>query len=174
MLFRSKWLDELRFDIVAKADHPVGDSDLSLMLQSLLADRFKLVVRRDTQTRSGYALTVMKGGVKAQPSDPAAPASTNLSRGNLSAKGCDMARLVFKLSGILGVPVVDLTGEMRGFDLSLQWVPDELTKPGAQSVVPDGPSLFTALQEQLGLRLDSRKIPVEVLMVDQVEMPSEN
>jgi uncharacterized protein (TIGR03435 family) len=169
-----KWLDELHFDIVAKADHPAGDDELSLMLQSLLADRFKLMIHRDTQTRSGYALTVMKGGIKAEPSDPSAPATTNLTRTSLDAKGCDMTRLVMKLAGVLGAPVVDMSGDKRGFDISLHWVPDELTKPGAQAIVPDGPSLFTALQEQLGLRLDSRKVPVEVLMVDQADMPSEN
>jgi len=171
-----KWLDEFRFDIVARADHPAGGAELSVMLQSLLADRFKLAFHRDTQTKPGYALTVMKGGVKAQVSDPAAPPGTNgnYSRGSLSAIGCDMTRLVIKLSDILGAPVVDSTEEKRSFDFSIQWVPDELAKAGAQASVPDGPSLFTALQDQLGLRLEARKVRVEVLVIDRAELPSEN
>jgi uncharacterized protein (TIGR03435 family) len=170
-----KWMDELRFEIVAKADHPAGDGELSLMLQSLLAERFKLALHRDTQTRAGYALTVAKGGVKATPSDPAAPATTNRSRGMLEAKGLPIPRLATKLSDVLGVPVVDLTGDSRSFDFTLKWVPDEMTtKPGDQSGVPEGPSLFTALQEQLGLKLEGRKVPVDVVVVDGAELPSEN
>lgn len=169
-----KWMDDLRFDITAKPDGKAGDDGMMLMLRSLLADRFGLQVHRDTQTLSGYALTVVKAGIKATPSPPDGPATTNTTRGRIDAKGCPMSRLVMKLSGVLGVPVVDMTNDNRNFDFSLQWVADELTKPGAQSVVPDGPSLFTALQEQMGLKLEAKKIPVQVLVIDHADLPSEN
>lgn len=170
-----KWMDELRYDIVAKTDHAAGDDELMTMLQSLLADRFALQVHRDTQTVSGYNLTVANGGIKATPSAPDGPATTNRTRGRIDAKGCPMSRLVSKLSDVLGVPVVDTTNDTRNFDFSLQWVPEEMqSKPGAQSPVPDGPSLFTALQEQLGLKLEARKVPVEMVVVDHADLPSEN
>ena len=170
-----KWMDELRFEIVARADHPAGDHELSSMLQTLLADRFKLSLHHETQTISGYALTVARTGIKANPSPSDAGSSTNSSRGRIDAKACSMSRLVLKLSAVLGVPVADMTEETRQFDFTLQWVPDEMqAKAGAAADVPQGPSLFTALQEQLGLKLESRKVPVDVLVIDHAEPPSEN
>jgi uncharacterized protein (TIGR03435 family) len=170
-----KWMDELRYEIVAKADHPAGDDELSSILQTLLADRFKLSLHHETQTISGYMLTVAKSGLKANPSPPDAASSTNSSRGRIDAKGCPMSRLVLKLSAALGVPVVDMTEDTRKFDFTLQWIPDNMqTKAGAAGDVPQGPSLFTALQEQLGLRLESRKMPIDVLVIDHAELPSEN
>jgi uncharacterized protein (TIGR03435 family) len=171
-----KWIDELRFDITAKPDRQVGDDGMMLMLRSLMADRFSLQVHQDTQTLSGYALTVVKGGIRATLSAPDGPATTNTGRNRIDAKGCPMSRLVIKLSGVLGgVPVVDMTNDNRNFDFSLQWAPEEMqSKSGAQAAVPDGPSLFTALQEQLGLKLEGRKVPVGIVVVDHAELPSEN
>ena len=86
-----------------------------------------------------------------------------------------MSRLVQKLAAALGQPVVDETQDMRSFDFVLQWIPDEvMSKASAGSDAANGPSLFTAVQEQLGLKLEARKVPVDVLVIDRAELPSEN
>ena len=170
-----KWIGETRFDITAKSDHPAGDAELMTMLQSLLADRFKLALHHDARTISGYALTVAKGGIKAKVSDAGGHSTTSGSRGRIDAVGCPMSRLIIRLSAALGVPVTDMTDDKRSFDFTLQWVPEDVQmKTGAPSDSSSGPSLFTALQEQLGLKLEARKLPLEVLVIDHAELPSEN
>jgi uncharacterized protein (TIGR03435 family) len=83
--------------------------------------------------------------------------------------------LVGRLTGILSVPVVDETGDSRRFDFTLQWVPDAVMAQAAPgSDTANGPSIFTAVQEQLGLKLEARKVPVDTLVIDHVEPPSEN
>ncbi|HVV44719.1 MAG TPA: TIGR03435 family protein [Bryobacteraceae bacterium] len=165
-----KWLDENRYDIAARGPGHTED-----MLKTLLADRFRLLMHPQTETRSGYVLTVAKGGIKAAETAPDTRPTTNSSRARIDAKGCPMSRLVQKLAAALGQPVVDETQDKRSFDFVLQWVPDEvMSKAPAGSDAANGPSLFTAVQEQLGLKLESRKIAVDVLMIDRAELPSEN
>ena len=113
-----KWIGETRFDITAKADHPAGDAELMTMLQSLLADRFKLALHHDTRTISGYALTVAKGGIKAKVSDAGGQSSTNGSRSRIDAVGCPMSRLIIRLSAALGVPVTDMTNAISAVSIS--------------------------------------------------------
>jgi uncharacterized protein (TIGR03435 family) len=162
-----KWIGETHYDITARGSGHTMD-----MLKTLLSDRFHLVLHQQTETRSGYVLTVARGGIKATVTAPDTRATTNSSRTRIEAKGCPMSRLVQKLAGVLGQPVVDETQESRSFDFVLQWVPDEvMAKASAGS---DGPSLFTAVQEQLGLKLEARKVPVDVLVIDRAELPSEN
>jgi uncharacterized protein (TIGR03435 family) len=154
-----KWAGETRYDITARgAGHRMD------MLKSLLADRFRLTLHKQTEVRSGYVLTVAKGGIKATVSAPDTPATTALTTGSrtrIDAKQCSMWRLVQKLAAVLGQPVMNETQDSRRFDFELQWA-------------PAGPSLFTALQEQLGLKLEARKVPVDVLVIDRAELPSEN
>jgi uncharacterized protein (TIGR03435 family) len=100
--------------------------------------------------------------------------STNGGKGRIDAKGATMARLAMRLSNLLGAPVMDMTDEQRRFDFSLHWVPDQMLAGSGAADAPNGPSLFTALQEQLGLKLESRKVPVEVLVIDHAEPASEN
>ena len=145
------------------------------MLKTLLTDRFRLVMHQQTETRFGYVLTVAKGGIKATVSVPEARSMTNSSRTRIEAKGMRLSRLAEKLAAALGQPVVDETQELRSFDFVLQWVPDEvMSKASAGSDAANGPSLFTAVQEQLGLKLEARKVPVDVLVIDRAELPSEN
>jgi uncharacterized protein (TIGR03435 family) len=154
-----KWMGETRYDITAR-----GPGDTADMLKTLLADRFRLVMHAQTETRSGYVLTVAKGGIKAALTPPDTRSTTNTTTGSrprIDAKGCPMSRLVQKLAAFLGEPVVDETQDSRSFDFVLQWA-------------PDGPSLFTALQEQLGLKLEARKVPVDVLVIDRAELSSAN
>jgi len=172
-----KWIDELRYEIVAKTGEHAGENGLMTMLQDLLADRFQLKLHHETRTVSGYELTVAKGGVKATPSEPGTDSATDTSKrgGRMDAKACSMSRLALKLADILGAPVSDLTNTNGKFDFALRWVPDDLqARPGASSDTPAGPTLFTALQEQLGLKLEARKVPVDVLVIDHADLPSEN
>jgi uncharacterized protein (TIGR03435 family) len=175
-----KWIDDERYDIDAKAAGPAGDHDLMIMLQSLLAERFKLVFHRETRPMSGYALVVGKSGLKAQHSAPGAQSFTHARRGGIDAQASTMANLAQKLSDALHVPVADFTGAEGAFDFKLEWTPEDGSarppspgnKPG--TAADAGPSIFAALQEQLGLKLESRKVPTEVLVIDRADKASEN
>lgn len=163
-----KWIDELRYDILARADHPAGEPELLRMVQPLLADRFKLQVHRETRTIPGYALVVAKGGIKAMPADPAQHSAGNGGRGFIDAVASPLSGLTIRLTALLGRPVIDMTGDTRNFTFHLKWTPDEALPAG------EYPSLTTALQEQLGLKLESRRVSAEVMVVDRAELPSDN
>ncbi len=167
-----KWIDDLRYDILAKADHPADEPELLTMLQPLLADRFKLKLHHETRVVSGYILTVAKGGIKATVADPNRHSSGNGGRGFIDSGASQVSALTIRLSALLGRPVVDMTGDERKFDFHLRWNPDETL--AGDSTASDYPSLTTALQEQLGLRLESRKVNADVLVVDHAELPSDN
>ena len=199
------WLSTARFDVVAKAEggNP-SQEDLQLMLRSLLADRFKLVVRPDKREMPTYSLVPARAdgktaaqlrksdancGPATAPSAPPAPGQlpscgSMLGFGNLKARGSTMAALASTLSTFAGRIVVDRTGLAGGYDVDLNWTPDQIPRPaggGDQpvqvngvTVDPNGPSLFTALQEQLGLKLESTKGQVDVLVVAHAEKPAED
>ena len=166
-----KWMDENRYDILAKADYPANERELLTMLQPLLADRFHLEMHHETRTLPGYELTVDKEGVKATVvTDPARTSGGNGGRGFIDGYASGFKPLAIRLSALLGKPVVDMTdptNEKRRFDFHLKWNPDD-TAPS------DLPTLFTALHEQLGLKLESKKLSVDVLVIDRAELPSEN
>ena len=196
------WNTSDLFDIAARPDGPTKPEQFQLMLQSLLAERFQLVVRRETKEMPGYALVIAKNGPKfkdAHESDPniaelkgrdlpaggGRPAVTIIRRGRLTTQGSNMTGLAGQLSNILGRTVVDKTGLTGTYDLKLEWAPDEIQVANFQTIgVPEGfgapppdwpgPRLFTALEEQLGLKLESTKGPVEILVIDSAEKPSEN
>jgi uncharacterized protein (TIGR03435 family) len=175
-----KWIDDERYDIEAKAAGPAGDHDLMIMLQSLLAERFKLVFHREKRLMPGYALVVGRGGLKAQRSAPDAPSFTHSRRGGIDAQASTMANLAQKLSDAVHLPVADFTAIEGPFDFKLQWTDDAQAKPPSAGDKPGtvpvdaGPSIFAALQEQLGLKLESRKVPTEVLVIDRAVKASEN
>jgi uncharacterized protein (TIGR03435 family) len=161
-----KWLDEDRFEINAKAEGPANDPQLLAMLQTLLADRFQLAIHHEQKIAPAYALVVAKSGLKIKPVE-AAGSSSKGGRGVLTAKGLTMAKLADRLSRNLDAPVTDLTGAPGAFDFKLEWS-IEGDKDEVQS------ALFTALQSQLGLKLESRKVPIDMIVVDKAEKPSEN
>ena len=163
-----KWMDESRYDIEARADHPAQYAELNQMLQTLLAERFHLKLHHETRSLQGYAIVVAKDGLKMKPSAPGTRGHTNDNPGSVVSTGAPISRLALKLSVLLKVPVVDETGVNGSFDFTLHWIPDGAPDPTA------GPSLFTAIQEQLGLRLEGRKVPVDMLVVDSAEPPSAN
>lgn len=167
-----KWADEDRYDIEATAGRPAGNGDLNIMIQSLLADRFKLVIHRERREVSGYALVLAKGVIKAEPSANDAREVDRASRGSLESEASTMANLARKLSDALRTPVVDFTGLDGKFNFKLSWNPDDTQPAPARDA--SAPSIFTALQEQLGLKLESRKVPVEVIVIDSASKPTGN
>jgi uncharacterized protein (TIGR03435 family) len=179
------WLDSTMFDIDAKSG-PSMDAELQalpsgqarrrkqLMVQALLADRFKLVAHQETRQLPVYTLVVAKGGPKFKPSKINGT-TINASRSRLHVAGSDdtIAILARELAPVLGRVVLNDTGISGRYDLTLQWTPDDALTNGA----PDPnlpPGIFTAIQEQLGLKLESTKGSVPVLVLDHVETPSAN
>jgi uncharacterized protein (TIGR03435 family) len=162
-----KWLDGDRFEINAKAEGPAKDPELLEMLQTLLADRFQLAIHHEQKIAPAYALVVAKSGLKIKAVEGATGSSSRGGRGAMTAKGVSMAKLAESLSRNLGAPVADLTETPGVFDFKLEWSV-EGDANDAQS------ALFAALQSQLGLKLESRKLPIDVIVVDKAEKPSEN
>jgi len=171
MLSGPGWLDTARFDITARPPAGAAQRQFMPMLQTLLADRFRLAVHREPKVLSGYALLPAKNGPKLIEVDGRSGSSINSHNTSMTAERAPMSRLADFLAERLDGPVVDMTGLKGAYDFKLEWVADE-----AQSTdSPAGPSLFTALQEQLGLRLHAQKVPVEILVIDHVERsPQEN
>lgn len=170
------WLDSDRYEIVAKADRPVGDGMLMTMLQTLLAERFKLAMHRETRPIQAYGLEVAKNGPKLEKA-PDAESTTRNGRGLIDARTISMTRFAEVLSRQMDAPVVDRTGLEGAFNLKLEWTPesDKPLKPGTDAAAVDsGLSIFTAIQQQLGLRLRPQKVPVEMIVIDHAERPSEN
>jgi uncharacterized protein (TIGR03435 family) len=187
------WLASDRFDIEAKVDDAVVAEMAKLdreqrnqverqMVQQLLADRFKLSVHFETKELHVYALVVAKGGPKLTESkDPNKGAGTSSNNGRLTVKGTTMQKLAQtltqNLARELGRVVIDKTGIQGKYDLALAWSPESNSAAmvnASNEGSPPGPSIFTALQEQLGLKLESAKGPVETLVIDHIEQPSEN
>jgi len=205
------WINSERYDIDAKEEDSLIEKleklppeqrreQLRLMVQSLLAERFKLRVSHATKELPIYALVIAKNGPKLQEAKPGDtypngikgldgrthPNVIRMVPGQLTGQGIPIASLV-RMLWELGRPVVDQTGLKGKYDFTVQWTPDqsqpamfkgpEEPKPGPDNTsAPEssGPSLFTAIQEQLGLRLESQKGPVQILVIDHVERPSEN
>jgi bla regulator protein blaR1 len=202
------WIGSERFDIFANPErcaasgNPADDlrnmtdsqrktaqEQMRPRLQALLADRFQLVIHRETKEGAVYALVAGKNGAKLKPADGKEDSGfrgLRIGTGQLTGSAASLEMLVTALSNQLGRPGVDRTGLKGNFDFKLEWTPDaaQTTVPGGgppspgadipPAPDPSGPSLFTAIQEQLGLRLESQKGPVETIVIDRVERPSEN
>jgi uncharacterized protein (TIGR03435 family) len=178
------WVKTERFDIQAK----VAGTDVAAlarlpanqrrsMFSQVLTDQFRLTTHTETRQLPVYALTVAKGGIKFKQHvpDPAHPEHENgsgwfdVGPGRIVALGTTLDYFLFALSQNLDRTFVDKTGLTGSYDFELHWTPDD------GPVTPDsGPSIFTAIQEQLGLKLESTKGPVPILVIDHIERPSEN
>jgi uncharacterized protein (TIGR03435 family) len=188
------WIGTTGYDIDAKvtpaADAPppkLTGAQRRQMIQSLLADRFKLIVHNETKDAPIYELEIAKSGSKlpeSTPNDGFAKGIKGpdgnpmpigslmpLGRGRLFGQAVTIPSLIDYLTYDLKRPVVDKTGLTGKYDLSLEWTPDDTP---VDSPLAGGPSLFTALQEQLGLKLISTHGPVKTLVIDHVEPPSPN
>lgn len=180
----AKNLPNERYEIIATApSHPsrILDARYETMMQAMLADRFQLKLHRETKLLPVFALEVAKGGPKLkESSEPGL--STRSTPGHVTVTGANMLEVATYLTRRVGRPVVDLTGLKGLYDFMLDWAPGE----GEASLEPPdpdrprssdpsaGPSLFTALQEQLGLKLENKRLPVEILVVDHAEKASAN
>ena len=182
------WLDVDRFDIEARPPENT-DADNPAMTRALLRDRFKLVAHTETKQEQVYALVVDRGDGRLGPqlkastkvcqaSQPGTPSpcgmntSVNEVSGTLVGNGQTMGQLVGALGNFgLNRMVIDRTGLTGSFDIELKWRPENLRSASA-APASDLPSIFAALQEQLGLRLDSQRGPVEFLYVDKIERPT--
>lgn len=162
-----RWAYTDRYDIVAKTEEDAGNDRVWLMVQGLLADRFKLAFHRETKELPVYALVVAKGGPTMTKTAADAQSAWMLGKGQWRVNKRDMAHLAGSLTREVGRTVIDMTGLTGDYDFTLDWSVGD----GSDS---DRPSIFTALEQQLGLKLESRKHPTEMLMIDHVERPSEN
>lgn len=180
-----KWADAMKYDIDATPNLssegtalPADWSNIRLEVQTLLRDRFRLELHRETKTASIYALGVAKGGVRsdALSSTQSPQQGINASLGKMLGEAASMAQLAYKLSRLLERPVVNSTGLEGNYNFKLAWTPDlgPSVSGGESADISGAPSLFTALQEQLGLRLEATKGPIDMLVIDSVEKPSDN
>jgi uncharacterized protein (TIGR03435 family) len=173
------WILSERFDVIAKPPAGTSSDQFEVMMQNRMAERFKLQIHREQRERAVYVLVVAKAGLKAMSAAADGKASTKWSRDHISAQHMPMAQFAERLSRVADRPVVDSTGLQGAFDFELKWTPENAeAKPveNARGPITDAPpSLFTAIEEQLGLKLEPRKAPVEILVVDHAEkVPSEN
>jgi uncharacterized protein (TIGR03435 family) len=177
------WINTERFDLSAKtADQSISDDDLWLSLQPLLIGRFHLKFHRETKQDSVLSLTASKVKPALAPhTDTQAPSmrtSNNGGKTSMDARNISMAQFAFTLAGFTSHVVVDNTRLNGGFDFKLEWAqdrPEESTLSNIEeSLGITGPSIYTALQEQLGLKLQRATGPVEKLVVDAIDRPTAN
>jgi uncharacterized protein (TIGR03435 family) len=214
------WITSDRFDITAKAEGAPSPEQMNLMLRSLLADRFKLVVRPEKRDLPIYTLVKVRedgqlgpalkpatvdcgpsgrGRAGAPPPPPAgaAPGARGpaqgpltgcramIAAGRLELGGQPIAQLTTLLGNQVGRPIIDKTGLTGAYDIQLSFMPEGARAGGPAGplppgvpppppIDPDAPSLFTALQEQLGLKLESGRGPVDVIVIDRIEPPTED
>jgi uncharacterized protein (TIGR03435 family) len=164
-----KWISNRNFDITAEAASPVGDDQLRLMAQTLLANRFHLRVHREMRPLPVYALIVGKNGPKLHASKGNGRGNIKtFANGSIGGNNVSLAFLAERLSSYADRPVIDKTGFTEPIAFTLQWAPDETPADTTH------PSLYTAVQEQLGLKLKPEKDPIEVLVIDHIERPTPN
>ena len=178
-----EWTDVTRFDIVGKATGNPTTAEMRVMLRTLLADRFKLAVHDESREMSVFALTVIRDAKARQlkrstvdcaatPTVGANACEFDVRFGSVHARGMRVATLAETLGGYTGRVVVDRTGLTDPLDFDLTWAP---AFPG-RDASPDsnGPSLFTAVEEQLGLKLEPTRAPARILVIDRADRPTED
>jgi uncharacterized protein (TIGR03435 family) len=181
------WTAFKRFDVDAKPDGPASDENnmtaperqqyREALLQGLLHDRFQLKLHGDTKEMSIYVLDVGKDGPKVKEALGTAIGPPIKGRaGSMVATGASMADLANELKERAGRPVEDMTGLHGRYDFKLDWTPDALAPvaAAASDAGDSGPDLFTAIQQQLGLKLDSRKRMAAYEVIENVQLPTEN
>ena len=177
------WLDTDGYDVEAKADHSYRLDDLHVMYQNLLADRFKLKFHKEIREGAVYALTVDKPGSKMKVNESPEDFNFPISPGKdgvIIGTRVSMRHFCWWLGQVLQRderPVIDKTGLDKNYDFTLAFMPElppDVPKENLPRGRQDSPSIFEALKEQLGLRLQAQKGPVEYYVIDHVERPAEN
>jgi len=193
------WLGTERFDITAKIPDGAPKDQIPAMLQTLLADRFKMTFHKEPKVLPTYALLTAKGGPKLQPSETGGSLRMMMGpKGRHMTGKASMQQFADSLSNGLDRPVLDMTELKGNYEIDLEWSGDDAPRgmmglprgPGGPEGGPrpegaprpeshdesaDAPSIFTALQDKLGLRLDPRKAPVDLIVIDHAEkVPTEN
>lgn len=179
------WVRSDPYSIAAKAEGEASKAQVRAMVQTLLADRFQLVLRRESKEVNVYTLTVGKTGPKLKEVKLDEDNTTRGMRfggiGRIAGVMATMPQLVVMLSdiklngsAILDRPVLDRTGLTGVYDFKLEWSGEEQSADRTTSANPAGPSIFTAMQEQLGLKLESTKAPVEFFVIEKAGKPTEN
>lgn len=168
-----QWTSSLRYDVQAKLgddkEHKTEDERSQVVMQALLADRFQLKSHYETRVRHAYALIADKHGLKVQEATAADQLEISVLRGNIHLRDAAMPPFVQGLSLMVGRPVIDKTKLTGRYNIDLTFSPDELNSTGDTR-----PTMYTALREQLGLRLVPTKTPIDVLVIDRLERPSAN
>jgi uncharacterized protein (TIGR03435 family) len=173
-----EWLNADRYDIVAKAAAPVPEDQLRVMLQTLLADRFKVTLHRQTKVFQAYLLTIGKNGPKFQESKSEGASSIVPRQDTMSVtiSRTPLSQLTDMLSKVLQTPVVDMTGLTGRYDITLnlaKYLGDLQPSGGGPPDVVG--VLLSGVQEELGLKLESKKTPLDLLIIDSAEkIPAEN
>jgi uncharacterized protein (TIGR03435 family) len=178
------WFASDRWDIVGTAGREITEAERRNMLQAVLNERFKMTIRRESKELPVYALVVAKGGSKLTPGTAGNPERVELGVSGagmhqMRGQSVPLSTLARVLTGQAGRIVLDRTGIAGSFDYQLEWVPDPANMPMINGAKPDGSkldgaSIFTAVQEQLGLKLESTKGPVEILVIERAEKATEN
>jgi uncharacterized protein (TIGR03435 family) len=174
------WGGSAQFSIDAKMDEDAATAFQKLprmeraaaqrqMIQAMLADRFHLTAHHEMKDRPVYDLVIAKGGLKMKESPADAPGGYSTGNGKLTGKGIGIDTLTFSLSNEVERLVVDKTGLTGKYDIVLQWTSDD-----QQGSADAGPSIFTALEEQIGLKLVAAKGPVDTIVIEHIERPSGN
>jgi uncharacterized protein (TIGR03435 family) len=164
------WFGSQLYDVDAKVEGDKGLTydELRPLLQQLFKDRFRLVIHRETEVQKSYALVIAKKGPKLQPSGKDSPQQGTIMFNGLYCPSCSLERFARILEQVTGRPVVDKTGIKGEFDIRLKYAPETDSESSL-------PSIFTALQEQQGLKLVPEEDPTEILVIDHVErVPTEN
>jgi uncharacterized protein (TIGR03435 family) len=192
----SKWMDAEVYELFGKpegadpADNPrttvapgtVAWDRLCRRLQSLLEERFALAIHKTSKEAQGYTLSLAKTGTKLKPSPASGPARTMRDFGKIEAHQGSMTMLAAVLSNMLGSPVVDNTGLKEAYDYKLEYTqegrlggrPGAPDDAGSGAADPAKPSIFSALQEQLGLKLERGKVATETIVIDRATRPTAN
>jgi uncharacterized protein (TIGR03435 family) len=164
------WINSDRFEITAKFPPKYGVDQVLVMLQNLLTERFKVTIRRESKEMPVYALVAGKGGLKIKETEMG-QGRTEVSPGKMSASRTNMAHLADVLSTLVDRPIIDMTGLTGVFDVKMEWAPEH--SPASENGSAD--DIYTAIQQQLGLRLEPRKAPMDMLVVERAERtPIEN
>jgi len=159
-----QWIDSEHYDVVAKVAADAGEDQLRFMLRSLLEERFRLAIHRESRDLPSYMLVVAKSGAKLRAAEGDAASRYFPGRGGVSAQHVTLDRFAELLANRLDRPVVNTTGITGVYDIDLKWTPDAATAGD-----DPGPSVFAAIQEQLGLRLETKKAATEVLVIDRAQ-----